>query len=65
MKLTSDADKEQSFLAVDFNTLGIKVFCNLTNMNHDHENVKDMVMRMIKNSQSTQVTICNNKFALS
>ena len=27
-----DADKHQSFLTVDFNTLGIKVFYNVTGM---------------------------------
>ena len=27
-----DADKHQSFLTDDFNTLGIKVFCNVAGM---------------------------------
>ena len=53
-----DVDKHQSFLTVDFNTLGIKVFYNVMGW---HENVKDMVMGMIKHSQSTQ----SNKFAMS
>ena len=51
-------DKHQSFLTVDVNTLGINIFkCD----RYDHENVKDMVMGMIKHSQSTQ----SNKFAMS
>ena len=54
-----DAEKHQSFLPVDFNTLGIKVFYNVIGM--IMKNVKRMVMGMIKHSQSTQ----SNKFAVS
>ena len=52
-----DADKYQSFLTVDFNTLGIKVFYNVIGMIMKTV----MVMGMIKYSQSTQ----SNKFAMS
>ena len=61
-----DADKHQSFITVDFNTLDIyNDFDNLQSFlqwdRHDHENVKGMVMGMMKHSQSTQ----SNKFAMS
>ena len=46
------ADKHQSFLQVDFNTLGIKV---------SYKVVLSLLMGMIKHSQSTQ----SNKFAVS
>ena len=46
-----DADKHQSFLQIDFNT-GHQSF--LQGDRYDHENVKGMVMGMIKHSQSTQ-----------
>ena len=46
------ADKHQSFLQLDFNTLGIKVFYKV---------VLSLLMGMIKHSQSTQ----NSKFAIS
>ena len=46
------ADKHQSFLQVDFNTLGIKV---------SYKVVLSLLMGMIKHSQSTQ----SNKFAIS
>ena len=52
-----DADRHQSFLTVDFNTLGIKVFYNVIDMIMKTV----MVMGMIKYSQSTQ----SNKFAMS
>ena len=44
--------KHQSFLQVDFNTLGIKV---------SYQVILPLLMRMIKYSQSTQ----SNKFAIS
>ena len=46
------ADKHQSFLQVDFNTLNIKVSYNVT---------LSLLMSMIKHSQSTQ----SSKFAIS
>ena len=46
------ADKHQSFLQVDFNTLSIKVFYKV---------ILSLLMGMIKHSQSTQ----SNKFAIS
>ena len=46
------AGKHQSFLQVDFNTLGIKVSCKV---------VLSLLMGMIKHSQITQ----SNKFAIS
>ena len=46
------ADKHQSFLQVDFNTLGIKV---------SYKVILSLLMGMIKHSQSTQ----SNKFAIS
>ena len=46
------AGKHQSFLQVDFNTLGIKVSCKV---------VLSLLMGMIKHSQSTQ----SNKFSIS
>ena len=46
------ADKHQSFLQVDFNTLGIKV---------SYKVILSLLMGMIKYSQSTQ----SNKFAIS
>ena len=46
------ADKHQSFLQVDFNTLGIKV---------SYKVILSLLMGMIKHSQSTQ----SNKFAKS
>ena len=46
------ADKHQSFLQVDFNTLGIKVFYKL---------MLSLLMDMIKHSQSTK----RNKFGRS
>ena len=46
------ANKHQSFLQVDFNTLGIKV---------SYQVILPLLMRMIKYSQSTQ----SNKFAIS
>ena len=45
------ADKHQSFLQVDFNTLGIKV---------SYKVILSLLMGMIKHSQSTQ----SNKFAI-
>ena len=45
------ADKQQSFLQVDFNTLSIKVFCKM---------ILSLLMGMIKHSQSTQ----SNKLAI-
>ena len=53
-----DVDKHQSLLPVDFNTW-YQSF--LQGYRHDHENVKTMVMGMIKHSQSTQ----SNKIAMS
>ena len=47
-----DADKHQSFLQVNFNILGIKVFYKV---------ILSFLMSMIKYSQSTQ----HNKFAIS
>ena len=47
-----DADKHQSFLQVDFSTLGIKV---------SYKVMLSLLMGMIKHSQSTQ----SNKFAIS
>ena len=46
------ADKRQSFLQVDFNTLGIKVFYKV---------ILSLLMGMIYHSQNTQ----SNKFAIS
>ena len=46
------ADKNQSFLQVDFNTLGIKV---------SYKVLQSLLVRMIKRSQSTK----SNKFSLS
>ena len=46
------ADKQQRFLQVDFNTLGIKVFYNVT---------LSLLIGMIKHSQTTQ----SNKFGIS
>ena len=46
------ADKHQSFLQVDFNTLGIKV---------SYKVIISLLMGMIKHSQSTE----RNKFAIS
>ena len=46
------ADKHQSFLQVDFNTLGIKVFYKM---------ILSLLTDMIYHSQSTQ----SNKFAIS
>ena len=46
------ADKHQSFLQVNLNTLGIKVSCKV---------IISLLMSMIKNSQS----IKSNKFAMS
>ena len=46
------ADKHQSFLQVDFNTLGIKVFYKV---------ILSLLMGMFKYSQITQ----SNKFAIS
>ena len=48
------SDKHQSFLQVDFSTLGIKHF--LQGDRHNHENVKGMVMGMIKHSKMLNVT---------
>ena len=45
-------DKHQSFIHVDFNTLGIKVSCKV---------ILSLLLGMIKHSQSTQ----SNKFAIS
>ena len=45
------ADKQQSFLQVDFNTLSIKVFYKM---------ILSLLMGMIKHSQSTQ----SNKLAI-
>ena len=45
-----DADKHQSFIIVNFNTLSIKVFYNVNCDRNDHENVKGIVMGMIKHS---------------
>ena len=45
------ADKHQSFLQVDFSTLGIKVFYKV---------ILSLLMGMIKHSQSTQT----NKFTI-
>ena len=53
-----DVDKHQNFLPVDFNTWHQSF---LQGYRHDHENVRVMVMGMIKHSQSTQ----SNKFAMS
>ena len=47
-----DADKHQSFLQVDFNTLGITV---------SHKVILSLWMGMINHSQSTR----SNKFAIS
>ena len=47
-----DADKHQSFLQVDFNTLGITV---------SYKVILSLWMGMINHSQSTQ----SNKFAIS
>ena len=47
-----DADKHQSFLQVDFNTLGIKI---------SYQVILSLLMGMIKHSQRTQ----SNKFAIS
>ena len=46
------ADKHQSFLQVDFNTLGIKV---------SYKGILSLLIGMIKHSQSTQ----SNKFVIS
>ena len=46
------ADKHQSFVQVDFNTLGIKVYCKV---------ILSSLLDMVKPSQSTQ----SNKFAIS
>ena len=46
------ADKQQRFLQVDFNTLGIKVFYNV---------MLSLLIGMIKHSQTTQ----SNKFGIS
>ena len=46
------ADKHQSFLQVDFNTLDIKIFYKV---------ILSLLMGMIKHSQSTQ----SNKFVIS
>ena len=46
-----DADKHQSYLKIDFNTLGIKV---------SYKVILLLLMGMIKQSQSTQ----SNKFAI-
>ena len=47
-----DVDKHQSFLQLDFNTLGIKV---------SYKDIPSLLMGMIKHCQSTQ----SNKFAIS
>ena len=53
-----DVDKHQSFLLVECNTWHQSF---LQGYRHDHENVKGMMMGMIKHFQSTQI----NKFAMS
>ena len=45
-------DKHQSFLQVDFNTLGTKVSCKV---------ILSLLLGMIKHSQSSQ----SNKFSIS
>ena len=47
-----DVDKHQTFIQVDFNTLGIKVYCKV---------ILSSLLGMIKYSQSIQ----SNKFAIS
>ena len=46
------ADKHQSFLQVNFNTFGIKVFC---------KTILSLLMGMIKHSQNTE----SNKLAIA